>query len=94
MNVAETMRKVLPELNKGLDGIRLHLKPECEEEWNEGYAIVQGLYYMRPGEMGEAGGDYFDDYRFRDDYEEKVRSMFPGINVKFYWQSQEIEFCK
>lgn len=87
MNIAETMLKALPELNKGLDDIIFHLKPECKDEWNENYAIVQGLYY-------DSEGEYFDYDRFRNDYEEKVKSFFPGCNVEFYWKSQEIEVSK
>ena len=89
MNIAAIMTDALPDLNEGLDGIRFNLKPECEEEWNEGYAIVQGLYYDNWDQS-----EYFDDDRFKQDFEKKVKSYFHGCDVKFYWRSQEIEVSR
>jgi hypothetical protein len=91
MNVAETMRKAIPEFNEGFDGNRLHLTPEVEENWNENYAIVQGLWYTA-GPFDN--NDYFDHDRFRADVEKKVVSTFPGCKVIFNWRSQEIEVQK
>lgn len=88
MNVAETMKKVIPELNKGLDGIRFYLVPEVIENWNDKYAIVQGFYYDYPD------SEYFDHDKFRRDYENKVHSFFPDCKITFYYQSQEIEVIK
>lgn len=87
MNVAQKMREVLPTLKLGVDNVRTPgLAPECREQWNEGYAIVNGLRY------NSAGG--FDHDRFRRDYEAMVRSHFPGCVVTFYWQTQEIEVSR
>lgn len=89
IDVAETMRRKLPYFREGVGGIRLSgLKPECETDWNERYAIVDGLYYSR-GDFDEI--EYFDDDKFQADVEDMVRREFPGCNVRFYWRSQEIE---
>lgn len=88
MNIAKTMREVLPKL-KEFGGIRFPgICPEVEEDWNENYAVVQGLFYDYPD------NDYFDNDRFKADYEQIVRSFFPDCKVNFYWKSQEIEVCK
>jgi hypothetical protein len=86
INVAETMRKILPELKKGFDGVTFNeLRPECEDQWNEGYAILEGLHYY-------AEGEYFDHDRLKADFEKKVRDHFPGCTITFYWNgAQEIE---
>jgi hypothetical protein len=88
MNVAETMRKAIPEIKKGIDDIRFYVRPELEENWTENYAIVEGFYYDYPD------SDYFEHDRFRSDMENKVKAMFPGCKVTFYWESQEIEVQK
>lgn len=89
MNIADTMRKSLEKLKAGLDDIEFPgIKPECEEEWNEDYAIVYNVYYDYPE------SNYFDHDRFRQDYENMVKGIFPDCKVKFYWQAQEIEVSK
>lgn len=89
MNIAETMRNVLSKLKKGLDDIDFpSIRPECIDEWSENYAIVKDVYYDYPE------SDYFDHDRFRQDYENMVKVLFPGCKVAFYWQSQEIEVYK
>jgi len=88
LDIAKTMHKVLPELNKGLDGLGFHLKPECIDEWNENYAIVDGLYY------DEIDSDYFDSAQFEYDFEQKVKKFFPGCEINFYWTAQELEIWK
>jgi tRNA(Ile)-lysidine synthase TilS/MesJ len=89
MNIAETMRNSLKKLKAGLDDIEFpEIRPECEEEWDENYAVVQNVYYDYPE------SDYFDHDRFRQDYENMVKEIFPNCKVKFYWQSQEIEVSK
>lgn len=55
MNIAETMRNSLKKLRAGLGDIEFpEIRPECEEEWNEDYAIVQNVYYDYPD------SNYFD----------------------------------
>lgn len=89
MNVAETMYQVIPKLKMGLDDIRFpDIRPECEDMWNEGYAIVNGFWYDYPD------SEYFDNDQFRQDYEKMVKELFPECNINFYWKSQEIEVIK
>ena len=95
MNVAEKMREILPLLKQGFNDITTpDVRAECESEWNENYAIVQGLWYDPELDGWRTDkSDYlvFDHDRFRTDYELMVRSYFPGCTVRFYWNSQEIE---
>lgn len=88
MNIAERMREVLPILNEGLDGKRFYLEAECEDSWNENYAIVKGLYY------DPVDSEYFDHDQFKYDYECKVRGLFSNCQFRFYWQCGEIEVEK
>jgi hypothetical protein len=91
-NVSEKMKEILPLLRNGFGGIETPgLYPECKEEWNEGYAIVCGLYYHF-----EEDNEYvfFDDHKFKTDYEASVREHFPDCKVNFYWESGEIEVIR
>jgi hypothetical protein len=89
MNVAKVMKKMINEVNEGIDNIRLHLKPECSKNWNEGYAIANGLWYD-----DYLQSDYFDHDRFRFDVEQKIKAYFPKCEVIFRWRSQEVEVIK
>lgn len=90
LNIGEQMTKVLLDLRRGVNDMEVpDLHPECEEEWGPDYAIVQGLYYDY--DLGDTEYHVFDHDKFREDYEDKVRSLFPDCIVKMYWQSQEIE---
>ncbi len=86
MNVAQVMKKSIDILSE-LDNIQLHLRPELEDNWDSGYALVNGLYY-------DEFNDYFDHERFRENYERKVKSLFPGCMVNFMWNTQELEVIK
>lgn len=85
MNIAKIMKKAIPILNEGLDGIRFHLKPEGEEFWTKNYAIAIGMYYDYPL------SDYFNHDQFQRDFEKKAIELFPKCEVIFYWRSQELE---
>jgi hypothetical protein len=89
MHLADKMRQLIPILRKeGVNEVCLpDIKPECESEWSEKYAIVQDAY---------ADPDYhfYSDTaaaEFRYDLEQFVKNFFgPGVTVKFY-QCHEIE---
>jgi hypothetical protein len=92
MHIAEQMRKVLPELKRGINGVSFSgLKPELEEDWSENYALLQGLHYTA-GIFDEQ--EYFDHERLRADYEDLIVSKFPGCDINIMWRSQEIEISK
>ncbi len=85
-DIAKKMREVLPRLKK-FNGVKFpELRPEIEDAWDERYAIVYQLYYEYDMES-----DYFDHDRFRKEYEDMVRGLFPGCKVYLRWKSQFIE---
>lgn len=86
MNVAQTMKTSIEALNE-FDNVFLHLKPQLEDNWDSGYALVNGLYYNE-------FNNCFDHKKFRRNYERKVKSLFPGCHVNFMWQTQELEVIK
>lgn len=87
MNIAERMRQVLPKLRKFNDVELPDIKPECKDDWSEGYAIVQDVYI----DHGFDESEYFDADRFWSEYQAMVKGLFPGMTVQFHMRSQEIE---
>lgn len=78
MNVAEKMRELLPILRAGVNGIGCpEVRPECEDQWSENYAIVQTFYWDTP-----LDNDYFDEPRFRFDTENVIREHFTEAGRK------------
>jgi len=93
VNVAERMREFLSSMRAGrFNGVSIPgLTPECEDQWNEGYAIVKGLWYSAGDFDSE---EYFHHDHFRADYERFVKSYFPGCKVVLHWSSQELEVMR
>ena len=89
MNVAKAMKKMINDVNEGIENIALHLRPEIEENWDAGYAIADGLWYD-----DHLQNDYFDHDRFRFDIEQKIKVYFPNCEVRINWRSQEVEVIK
>lgn len=89
MNIANKMRDLMEVLRKeGVNGVRTPaILAECEDAWNEGYAIAYRVY---PDETYEFYGDSESDWM--DDVERFVKGYFgPTVAVNFRWRSQEIE---
>jgi len=73
---------------QGINGIRFpDVKTKCEEQWNEGYAIVKCVY---PDPLYEFCNDatVADN---RDDVEKFVEDFFGNVLVAVHWQRGEIE---
>jgi len=72
MNIAERMRTLIPKLKTGINGIGCpEVRPECESEWSDTYAILQTFYWDTP-----LDSDYFDEDRFRADTEKLIKDHF------------------
>jgi hypothetical protein len=74
INIADKMRELIEHLNvEGIRDVRLHLEPECEEDWSADYAIVHGLWWTA-GDFDDQ--HYFDHAAFRFDLQDLVYNHF------------------
>lgn len=90
MNIAERMRELLPKLKAGVNGIGCpEVRPECEGDWNEHYALLQTFYWDMP-----LDNDYFDEDRFRADTEKLIKDHFTeeGRETKLFTEQPPAEF--
>jgi hypothetical protein len=72
MNVAEKMRELIKILRKGINDVPLpDVKAECEEDWCDGYAIIQDVYC----DIYDAG-HYFDSDTFECDLKKTICDHF------------------
>jgi len=84
LNVAEKMKEVLPLLKKGTGGVEFpDLEPEWLKRWDETYARLR---WTSP-----TGTSPEDRDKFREEYEQLIKSHFPGCGVKIAWYWREIE---
>ena len=98
INISEKMHELVLNFHNGVEelhGVSIQeMQPECEDEWNEHYAIVYGLVEPFLGFYDDAPYVTIDMDSFRCDLESYVKKQFVDdteIDIKFYWQSQEIE---
>lgn len=83
MNIAARMRELIPLLHAGINGVLLDdVKPECEDSWNEDYAIVFQVYWMTPGDLFGYDDHYFDDAQFRYDLERFMLNHFKSATTE------------
>ena len=78
MRIAQKMLELMDLLDEGFKRVDIDTRIECEEEWNDAYAIIE-LYYDADG------FDYFDEDRFREDLGDYLIDHFSadGFQVEY-----------
>lgn len=72
MDISKKMRGLISLLHRGVNEIALsNVKAECENEWGQDYAIVNGVYW-------DDQGRYFDKSHFIYDLEQFIKNHFSG----------------
>lgn len=91
VDIGETMRRVILELNAGaVGGVQVPLESQCLDLWGPEYAACIGLNYELHLEPNLQ--EYFSRSKFERHVEDYLAKAFgPDVAVKVRWSCQEVE---
>jgi hypothetical protein len=93
MNIKQRMKELVEHFKKNkFNGIHVYLRPECESEWHEEYAISQDLYYDDEAAAAFSDNEYqsFDHDRLRSELTNFIDKWF-GVEKHRYESSRDKE---
>lgn len=87
IDLSKRTTELVNKLGESFHGITLHGRPECEDEWNENYAIICDVYWDDCDLSSFNAYQTFDIDRFLSDFKQMIRdhySVEDGEAVHFF----------
>ncbi len=76
IDIAQKTTELVQKLKQPFNGVTLHGRAQCEDDWSPDYATICNVYCVHDSLLGDSPYVSFDSDQFLRDFEEMIRDHY------------------